>query len=60
MKSETSEVNNKKPYESPKSRMKKKHKTVYVIGSIGIAAASIFFVPKVIDGLNKLIESYER
>lgn len=58
MKSETSVVNNKKTYESPKSRMRKKHKAVYVIGSIGIAAASIIFVPKVMDNLNKFIESH--
>ena len=58
LKTRFSEVQDQKntDYQSIRSRMKKNHKATYIIGSIGIAAASFVIVPKIIDKLTSAFD----
>lgn len=59
MRKKTSKANNEKIYKSSKSKMKQNHKAIYIIGSIGITAASIIFLPRIIDELSRRMDSYK-
>ncbi len=44
-------------YQSSKDRMRKNHRVIYIIGSIGIAAASVVLIPKIIDELSNILDA---